>query len=81
MLIGICAGCQQPGGGMGGGKKATGAEFVARLDKDNDNLVSAEEFDGPAEIFTELDADGDGFLTEDEAPTGPPPGAERGGRR
>ncbi|MDF7802022.1 hypothetical protein P4C99_21275 [Pontiellaceae bacterium B1224] len=83
VLIGICAGCQQPGGpmGKGGGKKMTGAEFVAQLDKNNDNLVSAEEFDGPAEIFAELDANGDGFLSEDEAPTGPPPGGERGGRR
>jgi hypothetical protein len=81
MLIGICAGCQHPGGGKGGGKQVTGAEFVTRLDKDNDNLVSAEEFDGPSEIFIELDVNGDGFLSEDEAPTGPPPGAERGGRR
>lgn len=63
---------------------ATGAEtkaaapakrpgFVARLDQNGDGKVSAAEFDGPAEHFKAMDKDHDGFLTESEAPKGPPP--------
>jgi hypothetical protein len=37
-------------------------------------LVSTSEFDGPAHVFDKLDTDGDGYLSEDEAPKGPPPG-------
>jgi hypothetical protein len=47
--------------------------FVARLDKNGDHKVSAAEFDGPAEHFKAMDKDRDGFLTEAEAPKGPPP--------
>jgi Ca2+-binding EF-hand superfamily protein len=46
---------------------------VKRLDKDGDGKVSKKEFDGPAEHFGHFDANGDGYITEDEAPTGPPP--------
>ncbi|MCF7848366.1 MAG: hypothetical protein K9M45_05900 [Kiritimatiellales bacterium] len=82
LLVGVCAGCQRPGAPMGGrGGKISGADFVKRLDKDRDGRVSVDEFDGPAGDFTQFDANGDGFLTEDEAPSGPPPGAGRGGRR
>ena len=51
--------------------------FAARLDQDGDGQVSEREFDGPAEHFTEIDANGDGYLSEDEAPSGPPPGRNR----
>jgi ribonuclease BN (tRNA processing enzyme) len=45
--------------------------FIQRLDKDGDGKVSRTEFDGPAERFGDFDKNGDGFITEDEAPTGP----------
>jgi len=54
-----------------------GGGFVARLDRDGDGRVSREEFDGPPEHFRVLDRNGDGYLTEDEAPHGPPPGGRR----
>lgn len=42
--------------------------FVSRLDRDGDNRVSREEFDGPPDQFDVLDRNHDGFLTEDERP-------------
>ncbi|MBT7068808.1 MAG: hypothetical protein HN919_21110 [Verrucomicrobia bacterium] len=56
----------------------TAADFIKRLDKDGDGKVSKDEFDGPDKHFTELDKNEDGYITEDEAPTGPPP--REGGR-
>jgi len=52
----------------------TGSRFVERLDANKDGKVSQAEFDGPLHHFRTLDRDGDGFLSEDEAPEGPPPG-------
>ncbi len=49
--------------------------FVEHLDKDDDGRVSAQEFDGPAEHFTEMDKNGDGYVSGDEAPKGPPDAA------
>jgi hypothetical protein len=46
--------------------------FVQRLDKDHDGKVSRREFDGPPHHFDRLDRNGDGYLSEDEAPKGPP---------
>lgn len=65
-------------GGMQSGMNngMSGAEFVKRLDKDGDNKVSQAEFDGPSEHFSQLDKNRDGYLSADEAPSGPPP---RGG--
>ncbi len=57
-----------------------GAAFIKRLDADGDGKVSKAEFDGPAEHFTKSDANGDGYISEAEAPTGPPPGRQGGGR-
>ena len=51
--------------------------FVSRLDRDNDNRVSWSEFDGPSRHFSKLDRNNDGYLTEDEAPQGPPSGGRR----
>jgi arylsulfatase A-like enzyme len=48
--------------------------FVSRLDRDGDGKVSRKEFDGPVEAFDRLDANQDGFLTDNEGPLGPPPG-------
>ncbi len=55
------------------GTPPSAAEFIERLDKDGDGLVSMEEFDGPEEHFTKSDKNEDGYLSEDEAPSGPPP--------
>lgn len=46
--------------------------FIAHNDKNNDGKVSRTEFSGPAERFDLLDKNGDGFISADEAPTGPP---------
>jgi hypothetical protein len=86
LMLACVSGCYGPGSGGerddGRGEKTSGADFVKRLDKNGDGLVSAEEFDGPAEHFTQFDANKDGFLSADEAPSGPPTGQqERSGRR
>lgn len=61
------------------GQKSDHADFVTRLDADNDGSVSSEEFDGPADHFTKLDTNSDGYISSDEAPTGPPQGGQQGG--
>lgn len=80
LLFAVSMGCKGPGGppGGGGGRgEASGADFVKRLDTDGDGNVSKSEFDGPSEHFAELDKNSDGFLSEKEAPTGPPPDGDR----
>lgn len=69
----------KPQGGAEKGKPPTAAEFIQRLDKDGDGLVSLQEFDGPDEHFTQCDKNEDGYLSEDEAPSGPPPREEGSG--
>ena len=63
------------------GPPSPGRRFVQRLDRDGDGKISPKEFDGPAEHFRDFDRNGDGFITEDEAPQGPPPGREKGPRK
>ncbi len=54
----------RPGGGQGGGGQEQGGgrqapsaeELIARLDKDKDGKISESEFDGPAEHFSQFDA-------------------------
>ncbi len=48
--------------------------FMDREDRNKDGKVFKDEFRGPAERFERLDKNSDGFITENEAPTGPPPG-------
>ncbi|WFB34542.1 DUF1566 domain-containing protein [Kiritimatiellota bacterium B12222] len=55
-----------------GFKDLSGAAFIVRLDQDGDGKVSKAEFDGPEVHFTQSDQNKDGFLSEDEAPAGPP---------
>lgn len=57
----------------------TAADFIARLDTDGDGLVSKTEFDGPAKHFSQFDANGDGYISAEEAPAGPPPGGRKPG--
>lgn len=39
-------------------------------DADQDGMVSETEFSGPAELFNQLDADGDGYITREEVRSG-----------
>jgi len=55
------------------GRGPSGADFVRRLDRDGDGKVSRQEFDGPPEHFDQLDRNRDGYLSQNEAPLGPPP--------
>jgi hypothetical protein len=48
--------------------------FMRREDRDGDGKVSRDEFRGPPDHFDRFDRNKDGYLTEDEAPKGPPPG-------
>ena len=59
---------RRPGGGSNRGER-----WVARLDRNGDGKVSRSEFDGPSRHFSEFDRNNDGYITADEAPTGPPP--------
>jgi EF hand len=43
-------------------------------DTNQDGRVSEAEFSGPADLFSHLDANGDGYITWDEIPPGPPRG-------
>ncbi len=46
--------------------------FIKRLDKNGDNKIARDEFDGPARGFSHFDRNQDGYISEDEAPSGPP---------
>jgi len=48
--------------------------FIAREDKNHDGKVSKSEFKGPTKHFRHFDKNSDGYITEEEAPKGPPPG-------
>ncbi len=54
-----------------------GRKFVERLDRDGDGKVSRSEFDGPQNRFRYHDRNKDGYISEAEAPKGPPPGRAR----
>ncbi len=53
-------------------KSRGAAHFINRLDRDGDGVVSKSEFDGPKDHFAHLDTNHDGYLSESEAPQGPP---------
>lgn len=78
LLLLVAATAMAQRGNQEGREPPTAAEFVTRLDKDNDGKVSKSEFDGPAEHFIQLDKNSDGYISKDEAPTGPPPGQQQG---
>ncbi len=56
------------------GSAPGGSAFVQRLDKNGDGKISRSEFDGPPDRFDYHDSNKDGYLSQDEAPKGPPPG-------
>lgn len=55
--------------------RGTPEAFILRLDRDGDGRVSRSEFDGPPDRFDFHDTDRNGYITEDEVPQVPPPGA------
>ena len=59
-------------------KKGGEKDFVRKYDKDNDGLVSKEEFTGQSRLFDRLDQNKDGHVDESEASQGPPPRTGRG---
>jgi len=56
------------------GRRETANPFMRREDRNGDGKVSRDEFRGPPDHFDRFDRNKDGYLTEDEAPKGPPPG-------
>lgn len=75
-------GGNQPGMGnmqqgmQSGNGQRDGNRFVQRLDKNGDGKVSRDEFDGPPQAFDHHDQNRDGYLSQGEAPQGPPPGMQ-----
>ncbi|SFI05293.1 HlyD family secretion protein [Planctomicrobium piriforme] len=64
----------KPGGPSGGPGGGGGGNFFARLDKNGDGQISADEApDQMKSRFAELDKNGDGKLSRDEMPAGRPP--------
>ncbi len=55
--------------------------FLQYLDKDNDGLISKDEFPGPDEFFSNIDKDSDGYLSESEMPQRPSGGLLPDGSR
>ena len=68
---------QPPTQGRRNQRQPSGEDFIRRLDRDGDGKVSKREFDGPSEHFARLDRNSDGFLSNSEAPSGPPPERNR----
>ncbi|MCF7848372.1 MAG: sulfatase-like hydrolase/transferase [Kiritimatiellales bacterium] len=66
----------QQSAGRKGGRGGSG--FLERFDANKDGQVTKEEFTGPAERFPTLDKDGNGIISKDEIPTGPPAGQREG---
>ncbi|MEG3754136.1 DUF1566 domain-containing protein [Psychromonas arctica] len=56
---------------QGGKGPGTPNRFINRLDKNADNRVSVSEFHGNRSQFNYLDMNKDGYISEQEAPTGP----------
>ncbi len=57
-----------------------GTDFMERFDRDGDNRISKEEFSGPAEVFSRLDKNGDGYIGTGEIPARSPGSGRRAGQ-
>jgi len=64
---------REPSSRRGQGGPGQAHPFMQREDRNGDGKVTREEFRGPPLHFDRFDRNRDGVLTEDEAPTGPPP--------
>lgn len=53
-------------------KTLANSKFINRLDKDGDRKVSKAEFRGSNKHFNQFDINKDGYISLDEAPSGPP---------
>jgi hypothetical protein len=62
-------------GKLSDGQEQGASAFLRREDRNGDGKVSKIEFSGPRQHFSTLDKDGDGYISENEAPTGPPKGS------
>lgn len=68
---------QRPQSGAGG-QPPPADEIMAHMDSDQDGKLSQSEIKGPLQrMFTEIDANGDGYLSLEELNNAPKP---RGGR-
>jgi arylsulfatase A-like enzyme len=70
---------QPPRPGMGPSQKPKRGKvppFLERFDRNQDGQVTREEFDGLPRHFSNLDLDGDGSVSKDEAAQAGPPGAK-----
>ena len=72
VLVGPMSNMESGQGPPQGPPRGEGGSFVKHLDTNNDGKVSRSEFDGPKDHFDLLDKNHDGYLSEDEAPIGPP---------
>jgi len=54
-------------------EKTPPPNMIERHDQDGDNKVSREEFPGPDDHFAQIDLDGDGYITQEEARKAPRP--------
>lgn len=78
MLLLTSAACSSANQGPGHDGTPRGGGFE-QDDVNNDGKVSQDEFSGPEDLFTKLDANGDGFITKGEinkrggGQNGPPP--------
>ena len=66
--------------GQGGNMPSFGG-FISMFDQDKDGRLSKSEFQGPENIFSQIDKNGDGYVTTDEASQGPPMGGFNRGNR
>lgn len=76
LVFAVCSFAQQgnpTGTEPQAGPAERGQHFIQKFDKDNDGKVSKDEFPGPAEHFTRMDNNEDGFITADEVRAARPP--------
>lgn len=71
------SGSNVPPGMQGNGNGGPAGSPIDQFDTDGDNKLSKEEFPGPDDHFQQFDRNNNGYLEEDEMPSGPPPESNR----